>query len=45
VLLNCGLGGRRFQRLQVRGDVKRLDIGELADTMLFDPGEEVATAR
>ena len=35
-------GIRHLQRLQIGGDVKRLDIGELADAVLFEPGEERA---
>jgi hypothetical protein len=33
---------RHLQRLQIGGDVKRLDIGELPDAMLLEPGEERA---
>jgi hypothetical protein len=45
---NCGqmqfdgpLGGRRLQHLHIGGDVDRLDVGELADLVLLDPGKEV----
>jgi hypothetical protein len=36
------LGGGRLQRLYIRRDVDGLDIGELADAVLLNPGEEVA---
>jgi hypothetical protein len=46
---NCGqmqfygrLGGRRLQHLHRGGDVDRLDVGELADLVLLDPGEKMA---
>jgi len=35
-------GVGHLQRLQIRGDMERLDIRELADAMLFEPGEERA---
>jgi hypothetical protein len=36
------LGRGRLQHLYIGGDVNGLDIGQLADLMLFDPGKEVA---
>jgi hypothetical protein len=42
VLLHRRLGGRRLQRLDVSRDVHGLNVGELADAMLLDPGEERA---
>ncbi len=42
VLLHRRLGGRRLQRLYIGGDVHGLDVGELADAVLLDPGEERA---
>ena len=36
------LGDRRLQRLYIGGDVDGLDVGELANTVPLDPGEEVA---
>jgi len=36
------LGGRRLQHLYIGGDVDRLDVGELANLVLLDPGKEVA---
>ena len=42
VLFDGRLGGRRLKPLDVGGDVHGLDIGELADPMLLDPGEEGA---
>jgi hypothetical protein len=36
------LGGRRLQHLYIGGDVDRLDVGQRADLVLLDPGEEVA---
>jgi hypothetical protein len=35
------LGGRRLQHLYIGGDVNGLDIGQHADLVLLDPGEEV----
>ena len=42
VLLDGRLGGRRLQRLDVGGDMHRLDIDELANAVLLDPSEERA---
>jgi hypothetical protein len=42
VLFDRGFGGRRLQRLDIGGDMHGLDIGELADAVLLDPGEERA---
>jgi hypothetical protein len=36
------LGGRRLQNLYIGRDMDRLDVCELADLVLLDPGEEVA---
>jgi len=36
------LGSRRLQPLYVCCNVDRLDVGELTDLVLLDPGEEVA---
>ena len=36
------LGRGRLQHLYIGGDVNGLDIGELADLMLLDPGKEMA---
>jgi hypothetical protein len=38
MLLDRRLGGRRLQRLDVGSDMHGLDIGELADLVLLDPG-------
>jgi hypothetical protein len=42
VLFHRGLRGRHLKRLYIGGDVNRLDIVELANAVLLDPGEEVA---
>jgi hypothetical protein len=42
VLLHRRLGSGRLQRLYIGGDMDRLDVGELAELVLLDPGEEVA---
>ena len=42
MLLDCRLRGRCLQGLDIGGNVQRLDIGELADPMPLNPGEEVA---
>jgi hypothetical protein len=36
---------RNPQRLEIGGDVERLDIGQFIDAVLFKPGEERADAR
>jgi hypothetical protein len=41
VLLHRRLGGRRLQRLDIGGDMQRLDVGELADPAPLDPCEEL----
>jgi hypothetical protein len=35
------LGGRRLQHLYIGGNVNGLDVGELANLVLLDPGKEV----
>ena len=42
VLLDGRLGGRGLQRLDIGGDVDRLDVDELDDAVLLEPGEEMA---
>jgi hypothetical protein len=42
VQLDRRLGSCRLQHLYIGGDVDRLDVGELADLVLLDPGKEVA---
>ena len=42
VLFDGRLGGRGLKPLDVGRDVHGFDIGELADLMLLDPGEEGA---
>ena len=42
VLFYGRLGVRGLQRLDIGGNVDRLDIGELVDPVLLKPGEEVA---
>jgi len=41
VLLDGRLGHLALQRLDIGGDVERLDIGELTDPVAFDPAEEL----
>ena len=43
VLLDGRLLEILAERLDVGGDVQRLDVGELADLVLLAPGEEPAT--
>jgi hypothetical protein len=40
VLLDGRLGRRGLQRLDIGGDVQRLDIGKIADVVPVEPGEE-----
>ena len=42
VLLDGRLGGGVLQRLDIGRDMQRLDIDELGDAALFEPGEERA---
>ena len=43
--LTVGLAILACERLDIGGDVERLDIDELADLVRVDPGEEVGDAR
>jgi len=45
VLLHRRLGGRGLERLDIGGDMDRLDIDEFDDAVLLQPGEEMAAAR
>ena len=40
VLLDRGLSVRRLQRLYIGSDMNGLDLGQLANVMPLDPGEE-----
>ena len=42
MLLYGRLGGRGLERLDIGGDVDRLDVGELVDAVLLQPGKKVA---
>jgi hypothetical protein len=42
VLLHRGLLKVLAERLDIGGDVQRLDVGELAELMMLAPGEEPA---
>ena len=42
MLLYGRLGGRGLERLDIGGDVDRLDVGELVNAVLLQPGKKVA---